>query len=392
MRRREHSDNPFRPGFGAAPPELAGRRDMLDRYDDAFVPGAWSRGRATILIGHRGIGKTSLLTAMERRAKAAGWAVASVTARPGVVRELVDDRLPRLSRAIDPRARDSSLTSLSLAGVSAARTVTQRHATAPTLRGRVEDFLALPGVRGLVFSIDELNPSAGGDLAEVFDVVQHGFRDDLPIALLGAGLYPDVSAMLRQHGVTFLHRAETIDVPPLTFDEARDAIRIPVEQAGRRIDAQTLDLAATVSQGYPYLTQVIGAEAWDNEPDELDITRADVEHAYGLAPGLMGNEVIRPTLSHIPDAPLGYLLAMAEDEGPSRARDLEARLATTSNNVANLRRRLLEDRLIFSAGHGLVDYTLPYQREYLRERLAERSRTVSVREVRGTFPPLPPRA
>ena len=75
MRRPEFSDNPFRPGFGSAPPTLAGREALLTAYEETFVPGAWTRFTATLLVGHRGIGKTTLLTAMEARARAAGWAV-----------------------------------------------------------------------------------------------------------------------------------------------------------------------------------------------------------------------------------------------------------------------------------------------------------------------------
>lgn len=388
MRRPEFSDNPFRPGFGAFPPALVGRAAVLEAYDEAFVPGAWSRFRATLLIGHRGIGKTSLLGAMERRAEHAGWAVASVTARPGVVRELIDDRLPRLLRGADVRGASARVTGMGFAGVSMQRSVTERHTGSPTLRGRIEDFVRLPGVRGLLLSIDELNARSIADLTEIVDTVQHGFREDLPIALLGAGLYPDVTRLLKAPGVTFLHRARTIDVPPLTFDEARDALRRPIEAAGRSIDAPVVDLAAAATQGYPYLTQVMGAEAWDASPDEVEITRDDVLQAYRQVPHLMGDEVIRPTLRGIAEGPMGYLVAMAADDGPSVAADLEARLGVSSSRLANLRRSLLDVRLIHAVEHGVVDFTLPYLREYLREHL-QRPAEPTIAERRGSFPPPP---
>ena len=388
VRRPELSDNPFRPGFGAMPPELAGRAMVLEAYEEAFVPGAWSRYRATLLIGHRGIGKTTLLGAMEQTARAAGWSVASVTARPGIMRELIDDRLPRLLREADTAATSTRVTGMGFAGVSLQRSVTEKHAGTPTLRGRIEDFLRLPGIRGLLLSIDELNERSVADLAEIADTVQHGFREDLPVALLGAGLYPDVTALLKQQGITFLHRAATFDVPPLTYDEACDAIRRPVEERGRTISGPALDHAARATQGYPYLTQVIGAEAWDANPDEVEITLDDVQRAHRHIPRLMGDEVIRPTLRGLAKGPLSYLAAMSEDDGPSRARDLERRLDVTSNHLANLRRDLLALRLIHSVAHGVVDFTLPYLREYLREHVRELPGP-SIAERRQSFPPPP---
>lgn len=390
MRRREISDNPFRPGFGPTPPELAGREGIIDAYGEAFIPGTWSTWRATIVTGHRGIGKTTLLGALENEAERAGWLVASTTARRGVVDELIKDRLPRLQTEADLRGAKSRITGVSLGGVTVQRSVADRAPTTPTLRGRIEDLLSVPGVAGLLISIDELNARAVEDLAEIVDVVQHGFREERPIAFIGAGLFPDIAELKRHPGVTFLHRARTVELPSLTFDQTLTALRDPISEAGRRIDDQALHLAATITQGYPYLTQVIGADAWDANPDEIDVTLEDVRGAFPNAHRLMNEQVLRPTISHLPDALVDYLLAMASDDGPSLARDLEERLDVASNTLANRRSRLLhEDRMIAAVAHGSVDFTLPYLREYLRDLAEERSQAHVV-DRRPEFPPLPP--
>ena len=390
MRHTEVSDNPFRPGFGPTPPELAGREGILADYGEAFVPGTWSRWRATIITGHRGIGKTSLLGAMEAEARAAGWLVASTTARRGVVRELVDDRLPRLIAANDPRGPKRHVSGLAMAGVTVQTSVADRTPKAPTLRGRVDDLLDLPGIRGLLLSVDELHTRAVEELAEIVDVVQHGFREDKPIAFLGAGLHPDVAALKQHPGVTFLHRAKTLELPPLTFDATLAALRDPIEVAGRYIDDEALHLAATLTQGYPYLTQVVGQEAWDSHPDEVAVTRDDVLAAFPAAHRLMSDQVLQPTIGRLPEGLLEYLLAMATDDGPSLARDLEARLGLTSNALANRRSRLIQEfRMLVPTNHGAVDFALPYLREFLRDRLAERA-DAHLSEARPVFPPLPP--
>lgn len=397
MRARELSDNPFQPGFGESPPILAGRGPLLDAYEASFAPGGWRPYRAVVLQGHRGIGKTSLLTAMEHRARAAGWPVASITARPGVVGDLIDDRLPRLARGFDARRVETSVTGVGFAGVSVQRSVTRRHTGGTTLRGSIEDLLDVPGVPGLLISIDELNADAITDLREIADAVQHAIREGRPVRMLTAGLYPDVTKLLHASGVTFLHRSTKVDVPLLTFDEAHEAIRRPVESGGRLIDPDTLDYAVAISQGYPYLTQVIGAVAWAANADEIEISRDDVMVAHSAAVPRMGEDVLRPTLRELTEtngkgALFDYLVAMSHDAGASPAAALAARLGLSSSSLANRRSRLLDERLIVPAGHGYVDYALPYLREHLQSvhRETEHARLAERRLTFGPPPPLPP--
>ena len=73
--------NPFSPGAGRRPPELAGRDDVLRQ--GAVLLGRVIRGRSEkslLLIGLRGVGKTVLLNAIERNARADGYHTTSVEA------------------------------------------------------------------------------------------------------------------------------------------------------------------------------------------------------------------------------------------------------------------------------------------------------------------------
>ncbi|MGH7129001.1 MAG: ATP-binding protein, partial [Planctomycetaceae bacterium] len=65
--------NPFAPGAGAPPPELAGRHDLLDNI--RIVLERIRRGRpskSSLLLGLRGVGKTVLLDRMRDDAEGAG--------------------------------------------------------------------------------------------------------------------------------------------------------------------------------------------------------------------------------------------------------------------------------------------------------------------------------
>jgi replication-associated recombination protein RarA len=73
--------NPFHPGAGTPPPELAGRDELLERASVALDRIRAGRGaRSFILYGLRGVGKTVLLTTIWNTAGANGLVVVALEA------------------------------------------------------------------------------------------------------------------------------------------------------------------------------------------------------------------------------------------------------------------------------------------------------------------------
>ena len=58
--------------------------------------------------------------------------------------------------------------------------------------------------------------------------------------------------------------------------------------------------------------------------------------------------------------------AIAIDDGPSKMADVASRLTADANYASQYRLRLIAADMIHPAGHGQVDFTLPYLRDYLR--------------------------
>ena len=76
--------------------------------------------------------------------------------------------------------------------------------------------------------------------------------------------------------------------------------------------------------------------------------------------------VIEAALATVSAKDQEFLKAMAQDESASRTADLATRLNAKKNTIGNYRARLIDAGLIEPAGYGLVDFTLPGLREYLR--------------------------
>src|SRR5690349_8180854 len=75
--------NPYAPGAGQRPPELAGRDEQLAAFDIVLERIAKGRPeRSLVLTGLRGVGKTVLLNALRSAAVRRSWGTGKLEARP----------------------------------------------------------------------------------------------------------------------------------------------------------------------------------------------------------------------------------------------------------------------------------------------------------------------
>lgn len=382
--------NPFRPSFGASPPVLAGRTEELQVFTDALDAGPGAPGRAMLVTGPRGSGKTVMLNALEDAARERGWLVISQTARRGVADEIRDTQLPALLSAVAADAVESHVTgaNVNLAGVGGGvtRARTDNYPVTPSLRSYLEKLTdTVPPNVGVVLSLDELHMGAAPDLERITQAVQHAFREDRQVALVAAGLPLAVDDLLDVPGMTFIRRAERFSMNDVPLPDVRRAIQVPIEDAGRRITPEALDVLTESAEGYSFLVQLVGYHAWNSNREHEVISLADAHVGVDQAVTRLGRLVHEPALKDISRLARSFLTAMAVDDGPSRVSDVADRLGTDGNNANQYRRRLIEAELIQPAGHGYVQFTLPHLRDHLRSRYLP-----SVDDVSGGIPS-PPR-
>src|SRR3954447_26474853 len=100
--------NPYAPGAGQRPPELAGRDRELDVFDVVLERVARGRPeRSLVLTGLRGVGKTVLLNALRSQAIGRLWGTGKIEARPDQsLRRPVAAALHMAVRELAPRHRD----------------------------------------------------------------------------------------------------------------------------------------------------------------------------------------------------------------------------------------------------------------------------------------------
>lgn len=362
--------SPFRPSFGTTPAAVVGIQEEVNLFARA-LDGA-VRGRATLVTGPRGVGKTVLLNTFGEVADSRQWVTVREQASPGVVQRLTEARLPQLFEDLDTAETTKSSTVGFTLPVIGGGLTTRTESTiqmVPDLRHRVMQVLDLlrPHGTGLLLALDEVHRTNVSELREITDVVAYAIAENAPLAFVAAGLPATINKLVNDDVSTYLRRAERIELKNFTADDTAVALRHPIEEAGRSIEADALAAAVEASENYPYLVQLIGDFAWEAAAEAPVITAEHVAWAVEQARPAMFRQVHEPTLAGLSDRDRDYIFAMSVDDGPSLTRDIAARLGVTIQHAGVYRSRLIIDGVIMEAGRGRVEFAIPYLRDYLRQ-------------------------
>lgn len=246
---------------------------------------------------------------------------------------------------------------------------TNAHVVAAGLRNQLELLCTVLEARGtgLLMTLDEVHRRQSGELRDFFVALQHLIRENHEIAFAAAGLPSEVSDLLNDEVLTFLRRADRHTLGAVGFGEVERTIRETVESVGRTIEPRACARAANATGGYPFLIQLVGHHIWRQNPMRTEISMADVEAGIPAALRRMGSLVHETALQDLSHVDGAFLTAMAEDNAPSRMALVASRLGVSAQYASVYRLRLIDAQTVQSTGHGLVDFTLPYLREYLRD-------------------------
>lgn len=366
--------NPFSPTFGASPPMLAGRDDILENVDDALATGPTHPDYTTLLIGVRGAGKTVMLNAIEDLARSRGWLTLSDDASPsGLLLRLARSAAELLSGQGDA-APSRHLKSLTLGGFGLELEPASKIETSDSLRtvlSSLGDRLAENGT-GLLITLDELQSGDLDEIRELGAVVQHVTRrEQRPVAFAGAALPQIEDTLLSDGAATFLQRCSRYDIDRLDPRDASAAIAEPIKQSGATIDPRALEEAVTATAGYAFMVQLVGFHTWKAAADPSGgITAQEVAVGISEAEQRIGRLVLNPTWRGLSDVDRRFLIAMARDNGVSKLGEIASRLEVDVKYAGVYRQRLIKAGMVVAAGKGRVGFAHPATRDWIRSEAA----------------------
>lgn len=378
--------NPFAPGAGTPPPELAGREDILADAETALRRAMLGRqARSQILLGLRGTGKTVLLTEITRRAELIGHIVSQIEAPEG--RSLPELLYPRIQQALRKLSLIESAKANSLAAFRALRSFAGAFkismgdfavsvdpepgvADSGNLEYDLSEIFLRVGIaardasRAWTLLIDEVQYLSQGDLSALIVALHSVNQRQMPIVFFGAGL-PQLAA-LSGEAKSYAERLFGFpSIGPLDPIAAATAIRQPILEEGEQIINAAVDEIIVRTQGYPYFLQEWGYQTWNiaaNSPIGIEnVQRATIQATRRLDQGFF-----RVRFDRLTPKEKDYVFAMAAlGPGPYRSSDVAAALGEGIAALGPRRASIIRKGMIYSPAHGDVAFTVPMFDEFL---------------------------
>ncbi len=381
--------NPYTPGAGLSPPELAGRDGIrlaahlaIERIRKGLP------AKCVLLVGLRGLGKTVLLDRLRKDSEANGIETVHVDVSPerslpSLLAPELRLMLLRLSRR-EKSTGGSTRALRALAGFAIA--LKKKY---PDLEVGLDyepesgladsgllqqDLLALFELIGtaalhsktaVALFIDDAHMLPPAEFAALTWALHRCTQRAVPIALVSTGL-PQLRSQAAESQSNAERLFEFLELGPLSPESAAQALREPAAElnVGFEQDAVTNILAAT--QCHPYFLQELAKQSWD-AASQSPITLQDTRNAAHLALAALDENFFRVRLNPLTPSERKYIRAMAElGPGPHRSGDIAAVMNRAVTAMGPARSQMITKGVIWSPSHGETAFAIPRFDEFLR--------------------------
>ena len=374
--------NPFSPGAGVRPAQLAGRDDLVETCEiamDRVLNGLHAND--IIMTGLRGVGKTVLLNHLVTLAREKGMETvkfevpdargghlvrAMVLALGAVLKKL--DRMKKAEAGLQLAGAAlrnfAAVFKVKYEGFSFGASPASGTADSGDLETDLPELLipvaqaAAKRKTAIVLFIDEVQYLTKPELSALARACHEAAQQGVPFLFIGAGL-PQIAA-LAGDAKSYAERLFLYpEIAALDEVSARMALQEPARQQGVEFTDAALDAILEKTERYPYFLQTWGKFAWDMAEDS-PITQADVTNAYPEIIAHLDQNFFRVRFDRCTELEQHYLRAMAElGAGPHRTGAIAKAMQTSSSKLAPVRRNLIAAGMIYSQRYGDTGFTVP---------------------------------
>ncbi len=381
--------NPFSPGAGSPPPELAGRAPVLGQA--RILLGRVLIGKpekSLMLTGLRGVGKTVLLNEVRRMAQEAGYRTVLVEAHedkalgPLIAAPLktVFFELDRIAQTGDRVKRGLRVLRSFLGGLKVKMGELEigldiDPETGAADSGDIE--IDLPNVfealgeaakekkSAVAILIDEIQYLSQKELGAVIMAMHRMQQRQLPVVLLGAGL--PVLPGLAGESKSYAERLFAFpDVGALSEADSNKAVSEPALAEGVKLSDAALAETYRLTKGYPYFIQEWGYQIWNlavASPIDLEVVQAAAESVIRR----LDQNFFRVRFDRLTPGEKNFLRAMAElGSGAIRSGDIANCLGVKVNSIGHVRSKLIKKGMIYSPAYGDMAFTVPLFDQFMK--------------------------
>lgn len=379
--------NPFAPGAGSRPPELAGRDAILETAKTSCIRALKGRSaRSLMLLGLRGTGKTVLINEIGRIAESEGLLTSKLEAPEGEsLARLLYPEMRKVLRSLSTTETAKQLAARGLKGLRGFAAVFKIEVAGMEVGVEPEPGLAdsgdlqydLPDLfgvigraakaadKGWILLIDEVQYLSAADLSALIVSIHRMSQDSLPILLAGAGL-PQV-ARLAGEAKSYAERLFLYPgVGALDPKSAALAVEKPIADEDASIAPAAVDVIIDRTKGYPFFLQEWASVAW-NIAEGPEITLDDVNHSYAETLSLLDEGFFKVRMDRLTKAEVQFVTEMANlGDGPYAMSDIATAMNRTQSSLGPARASIIAKGMVYKTDHGYLDFTVPLFAEFMR--------------------------
>ncbi len=384
--------NPFRPGNGIEPPYLAGRAEVLKRFEESLNEFDQGLPRNLTLFGLRGTGKTVIVKHFIPISRNNGWVTVNREFSKRFCKEsefaeaIATDIIGKLSElSLLRKVRETGKKFIEK--IKPAEITVQGISYKPFYKKErvlLDDYLRdllvknwssfkKICIKGVVFLYDEFHTIKDSEstsdypLASFLSALSQAQREGCKYYLVASGL-PNVTTNLKE-AKTYTERMFTFnEMTNLLEAEAEKAIKIPVQKSGYIFEDALIKKIVQETKGYPYFLQFYC----------YYLIKSTTKTTFGLLDyGKIKEKIIadldvsfyQDRLEKATPGEQDILLAMAKvnEETVNPAKILKFLKIEKSMLFAYLR-NLIDKNLIYKSKRGEYAFTVPLFREFLNRR------------------------
>lgn len=392
--------NPYTPGAGTRPSELAGRDEEIENFKILLARLRAGRSeQSQIITGLRGVGKTVLLNTFEDHAEGAGYLTSfRELTHESSLPELLAKDVQRLLRDLKLSARVADAVRAALSTLSAFKLTdpngfelsvdVKKLQEQPLTDDLIELFLQLGRAAenkrvGIAFLLDEIQFVKEHEFRALITALHRVVQKQLPVTLAAAGLpqIPRLAGDARSYAERLFQFPH---IAALDATAARAALVLPAEREGAAYEEEAVKRTLELTQGYPFYIQEFGKRIW-NLARSSPVTRRDVENAAPRAEESLDRGIYEVRIQRATVKERRYLRAMAElGAGPYKVGAVAKAMGSTTTALSTVRQKLLDRGLIYATeDYGYVDFTVPRFDEFMRRNMPFRPAPSPTAKMRG---------
>ena len=381
--------NPFSPGAGSPPPELAGRGPLLEQA--RVTLGRVKAGRperSFLLVGLRGVGKTVLLNKVRELASGLDYRAVLIEAHEG--KPLAALLLPALRQVLISLDRMAQISQKAKRGLRVLKSFfdglkLKYHdieigididpesgvADSGSLEADLAEVFVAVGEAAadrntaVALIIDEMQYLDEEELSALIMAMHQISQRQLPVVLVGAGL-PQLVALAGRSKSYAERLFQFPEVGALQPIDAAEAVQEPVQEQGVRFTEAAVQEIIAQTKGYPYFLQEWGYQSWNlasRSPIEIDV----IHHATRESIRRLDANFFRVRFDRLTPREKDYLRALADlGDTAQRSGDIAERLKVKVQSIAPVRNGLIKKGMIYSPAHGDTAFTVPLFSDFMK--------------------------